>query len=122
MGRRRSGPLTLAKKVTQVYKQRKARRLKPPFTCPWCNEDACIIIIRKPVLFIGCTRCKKGEVMPIHPTHKPIDYYCILCDSVNQKDAPKHKFRFVHMTEKQLNSLRQRVTLGEISVEVVDDE
>lgn len=99
-------------RLSRLIKSQRRRSLKPPFLCPWCFKETVYAKIRKPFIFIYCARCQKGEVMPLHPTFKVVDYYCFFVDSVIENKIPT--FVFPRLTSQELKRIRSGITLGEV--------
>lgn len=119
MGRKRSSPLQLNMRLTALYKRRMKLGLKPPYPCPWCWKETCRVKVKNPFVFVYCPVCDKGELMPYSKFYKPIDYYCILVDSVHEKNRPMPIFRFHRMTRKKLTKLERFITIGKVEVQEV---
>jgi len=112
MPRKRSTILEQQMRLTRLAKSKRLRALKPPFLCPWCLQETIFAKIRKPFIFIYCSRCKKGEVMPLHPTFKVVDFYCFFVDYIVKNKVPI--FVFPRLTSRELNYIRSKITLGEV--------
>ena len=69
---------------------------------------------KESVIFVYCTNCRIGEVLPLHSAFKSVDYYSFVVDKTLTGKEPV--FRFKSMPEKTLRKLRSRITVGEIRV------
>ncbi len=85
----------------------------------------------KLLVLIGCKKCGVGDILPRHPTWKGHDLYNFVCDNwralqKQKKDPTIHvpvpEFKYKKMYDSVFEYLREKVTLGKITVEMVIDD
>jgi len=89
-------------------------RIEPPWICPYCFGERMRYIEKKPLVFIHCPDCDRGEVMPLHPVWRKVDYYCFLVDNVLKGAQPI--FKFDRMDFDTYMFVNRAITLGKLEV------
>jgi len=120
MGKRRGKSVPLALRIARLRKLRDRQRIRPPWLCPICNKQTVWFDRRKNLIFVFCSEERLGEVFPYTRPFRPIDYYCWFFDKrVSDEFGIEFNepiFRFRNITERQLQNLSKRITVGILQV------
>jgi len=110
MGKRRSKVLEQQMRLKRFFQGQKRNSLKPPYLCPYCLKRQMFVRRKGPFVGVICYACKKGEILPHHPTFRDVDYYCMVVDKVTSGKNPV--FTFKDLPSERLEFLQKHVSLG----------
>jgi len=120
--RRRSKVFEQIVRYARFKRMQAKAGLNPPYECPWCGKRTMTVMKHEelPLVLVVCEREQLCEVLPLHTTFDPIDYYHFVFDNVHNGRVPRFVFPRP-VPRSTYNLWKSHVTLGEVVCEVYED-